>query len=199
MSLERGFCACGRRTVAGVDEVGRGSWAGPVVAAAVVLSSGAERLEGIRDSKTLTAPERERLFGHILASSRGVGIGWSSHHVIDRLGIAEANRAAMRRAVLNLPLAPDALLIDAVRLRDVPLPQVCLPKGESLSLSIAAASIVAKVVRDHWMVRCDLRYPVYGFARHKGYGTYAHRHALLLHGPCLLHRRSFRPISDLAA
>jgi ribonuclease HII len=170
-----------------------------VVAAAIVLPrSLPARLFEVRDSKRLSGPAREGLLDDILATALGIGIGWSSHHVIDRLGIAGANRIAMMRAIDNLAIAPDALLIDAVHLPCVGLPQICLPKGESYSLSIAAASVVAKVVRDRWMIKAARRFPAYGFERNKGYGTAEHRDVLLRHGPCALHRRSFRPVADFA-
>lgn len=186
--------------VAGIDEVGRGSWAGPVVAAAVILPLDSPlpgEFDTVRDSKCLTCRDRERLLAPILRSSVAVGLGWSSHHVIDQVGIAEANRRAMRRAIANLAVAPELLLIDAVRLPNVPLPQVCMPRGETWSLSIAAASIVAKVIRDRWMVHHAARFPPYRFERNKGYGTRDHRAALLEYGVCAVHRRSFRPIADL--
>ncbi len=200
LDIERAFWANGVDVVAGIDEVGRGSWAGPVVAAAVVLPAGAEispDLLDVRDSKRVSPRDRDRLLGYIVRSSLAVGLGWSSHHVIDRLGVAQANRLAMMRAVANLALPPHVLLIDAVRIPDLPLPQVCMPRGETWSLSIAAASIVAKVVRDRWMTRSASRFPAYGFERNKGYGTRQHREALLRHGACPLHRRTFRPITEL--
>jgi ribonuclease HII len=178
--------------------VGRGSWAGPVVAAAVILpvgdSSCLQALAEVRDSKLLSAHQRQRLALEIRRACVAVGVGWSSHHVIDQIGIASANRAAMLRALRRLPVQPDALLLDYVRLPESPLPQLCLVDGDALCLSIAAASIVAKVVRDRWMARCDARFPGYGFAEHKGYGTRSHREELERRGPCPLHRRSFRPI-----
>jgi ribonuclease HII len=201
-TLEDALARCGNRRIAGVDEVGRGSWAGPVVAAAVVLPLDPGRLAvlgGVRDSKLLTAQEREGLFPVILETAVAVGLGWASHHAIDGIGLVEANRQAMLRAIRHLGTPPDALLVDAVRLPDVPIPQVGLPKGERRSISIAAASIVAKVMRDRWMVGCDTRFPGYGFANHKGYGTLEHRVALHELGVCPAHRRSFRPIADLVA
>lgn len=200
LQLEQALSACGRRLVAGIDEVGRGSWVGPVVAAAVVLPGVLpSALSRVRDSKSLAEGARERLFDEILDASVAIGIGWSSHHLIDRLGIAAANRAAMMRAVANLPVAPDALLIDAVHLPGMALPQICLPKGEAHSFSIAAASIVAKVVRDRWMVATARRFPGYSFERNKGYGTGGHREALLRLGPTGVHRRSFHPVSDFTS
>lgn len=194
--LEEEFLRAGHKHVAGVDEVGRGSWAGPVVAAAVVLPLGDRdalaRLSTVRDSKQLSATERSECFELITHVALAVGIGWSSHHSIDRIGIAAANRRAMIRAVSGLALRPDALLVDYFRLPESDLPQVCIPKGDSRSLSIAAASIVAKTVRDRWISRCEARFSGYGFASHKGYGTSAHREAIHRLGMCSLHRLSFR-------
>lgn len=185
--------------IAGVDEVGRGSWAGPVVAAAVILPLQARgrlrHLSGLRDSKQLTAQRRQELFDVILRTCVAAGIGWCSHHVIDRAGIGPANLRAMQRAVNFLDTPADALLLDYFTLPDCPLPQTALVDGDARSLSIAAASVVAKVIRDRWMDRWDARYPVYGFARHKGYGTPAHREALCRHGPSPIHRRSYRPVA----
>lgn len=189
----------GHRTIAGVDEVGRGSWAGPVVAAAVVLPlhepSVLHALRHVRDSKQLTATERDRLAGEVRHVATAIGVGWASHRAVDDLGIAEANRLAMERAVVALGRQADALLIDYVRVPRLSVPQACIPRGDSESLSIAAASIIAKVFRDGWMLQLDPAFPQYGFARHKGYGTPEHRLALSEHGPCSVHRRSFRPVS----
>jgi ribonuclease HII len=201
LELEYALLLEGYRLIAGVDEVGRGSWAGPVVAAAVVLplgdSASLTMLEGLRDSKQLSAEERTEAAKAIRAAGASIGIGWSSHHVVDGRGIAAANRGAMVRAIAGLKERPDCLLIDFMRLPECPLPQVCIPKGDEQSLSVAAASIVAKVVRDRWMTRCEGRYPGYGFASHKGYGTEAHRTALARQGPSPIHRLSFRPLARL--
>jgi ribonuclease HII len=201
LELERLLRKRGHRLIAGVDEVGRGSWAGPLVAAAVILPpdcpSAIRALRGVRDSKQLTAAEREALFDVIFRRSLAVGIGWASHHFVDRAGISEANRRAMIRAVCALRITPQALVIDHLRLPDCPLPQLCISRGDSRSLSVAAASVVAKVFRDRWMTKCDTRFPGYRFAEHKGYGTHSHRAALTQHGPSPVHRRSFRPIALL--
>jgi ribonuclease HII len=195
LELESAALRDGYRVLAGVDEVGRGSWAGPVVAAAVVLPLDDrdlfERLDGVRDSKQLTPERREELAVAIRDCALAIGVGHASHHVIDRIGIAAANRLALLRAVRHLPLVPDALLIDYFRLPDCDLPQYCVPKGDARSLSIAAASIVAKVLRDRWMTRCDRLFGDYSFAAHKGYGTARHREALERLGLSRLHRRSF--------
>lgn len=202
LQLERALLAAGYRAIAGVDEVGRGSWAGPVVAAAVVLPLNRPRalwgLAGVRDSKQLSPLQREEAFGAILAATRAVGIGWATHRVIDRDGMAAANRRAMEQAVRHLMVAPDALLIDHFTLAGCPLAQIGVTRGDSRSLSIAAASIVAKVFRDRWMERCDARFPGYGFGRHKGYGTAGHRRAIDDLGPSPIHRLSFAPLVSRA-
>lgn len=196
--LEKALASKGYQLIAGVDEVGRGSWAGPIVAAAVILPldrPGLEQdLEGVRDSKQLTAQRREELLPLIAREAHAIGVGWCTRRQIDLGGIGAANRAAMTRAVSRLHCVPDALLIDHVRLQTLALPQWSYPRADRLSLSVAAASIVAKVVRDRWMVTCERRYPGYGFAAHKGYGTPSHREALELLGPSPIHRMSFRPL-----
>ncbi len=185
----------GHRQVTGVDEAGRGCWAGPVVAAAVVLPAGIEsaRLDGVDDSKRLTPLCREAMRSHIEQIAAGIGVGAVPAFLIDALGIMNATRLAMELAVFSLPVMPDALLIDAVRLPAVPLPQVPLIRGDGLSYSIAAASIIAKTARDQLMAGLEPT-PRYGFAKHKGYGTAAHRAALGRWGPCDQHRRSFQPL-----
>jgi ribonuclease HII len=196
--LELSLHAEGYRVIAGVDEVGRGSWAGPVVAGAVVLPHGSRNcLTALRDSKQLSAQERESLFGLLRAIGAAIGIGWASHHVVDRVGLTEANRRAMLRAIRGLREPPDVLLLDHFRLPACPIPQLALPQGDARVLSVAAASVVAKVVRDRWMECCDERFPGYGFARHKGYGTPDHQCALASLGPSHIHRQSFAPVADL--
>jgi ribonuclease HII len=191
--------AAGWWAIAGIDEAGRGAWAGPVVAAAVIFPPDAASLGvlvgRVDDSKRLTPGVRERLSGEIETCARAVGVGFGSQEEIDTLGIVAATRAAMMRAVARLAVQPDFLLIDFLTLPDLPQEQIGLPHGDALSLSIAAASIVAKVTRDRWMAGQDAGYPGYGFARHKGYGTPGHRAALERLGPSALHRRSFRPLS----
>jgi ribonuclease HII len=196
---ETRLAARGYSLVAGLDEAGRGCWAGPVVAAAVVLplqrlAAEPDLLAGVDDSKRLSPRVREVLVGRIAKVALGVGLGVVSPVLVDALGIVGATRLAMRQAVGRLELAPQALLIDALPLPAVPLPQRCLVRGDARSLSIAAASIVAKVHRDGLMVGWAARYPDYGFERHKGYGTPQHRQALMKHGSCPLHRRSFAPL-----
>lgn len=194
--------AGGLARVAGVDEAGRGCWAGPVVAAAVVLAPAAlqrpELLAGVDDSKQLSAAEREAALARITLLAEGVGVGVVPAFLIDAYGIVPATRLAMLAAILQLPCRPDALLIDALPLPELSLPQEALIKGDARCLSIAAASVVAKVARDRLMRTADLAHPGYGFAAHKGYGTAAHQRALRALGPCAIHRRTFQPLLDLA-
>ncbi len=183
----------GYRRVAGVDEAGRGPLAGPVVAAAVLLQNRC-RLPGLDDSKQLTETERERLYGEILARAVGIGVGSASEQEIDRLNIVEATRLAMSRAIAALEPYPDCLLIDALTLPGVCIPARPIIKGDALSVSIAAASIVAKVTRDRLMAAYHETYPQYNFLSHKGYCTEEHLLRLAEHGPCPIHRRSFEPV-----
>jgi len=198
MRHERELHLAGFRRVAGIDEVGRGCLAGPVVAAAVVLPE-RHRIRGIRDSKVLARSRREALYAQILDRAESVGVGVVEVEVIDRINILQATKLAMRQALGRLPESPDHLLIDALRLRDIELPQRPIIDGDAISASIAAASIVAKVTRDRICDEMDRRYPAYGFARNKGYGTRRHVDALLAEGPCEWHRRSFAPIRLLLA
>jgi len=184
----------GARLVCGIDEAGRGPWAGPVVAAAVVLDPG-DIPAGLDDSKKLTEAQREALMEPILRTAR-VGIGIAEAEQIDRDNILQATLWAMARA-LDAIGGADLALIDGNRAPLLPCPAKTIVKGDSRSLSIAAASIVAKVTRDRIMAGHDATYPLYGFARHKGYGTAFHRQALMRHGPTPLHRRSFAPIKAL--
>lgn len=183
----------GYRRVAGLDEAGRGPLAGPVVAAAVVLPRRCA-LEGLNDSKLVPEPDRERLFEAILDRALGVGIGLASEREIDTLNILEATKLAMSRAVQALAPLPDFLLIDALFLPSVSLPQRPVIKGDGLSMSIAAASIMAKVTRDRLMRDYHRRYPQYNFHSHKGYCTPEHLRLLQEYGPCEIHRRHFRPV-----
>jgi len=190
----------GYRLVAGLDEAGRGSWAGPVVAGAVVLPLGNDGLEqaldGVRDSKTLSPSKRERLYDVIQAEALAVGVGMVPPDHIDELGIVPATKEAMALAIarLNNEHPPDFLLVDFLRLAQLDYPQKSIVHGDALSLSIAAASIVAKVSRDRFMIELDGQYPAYGFARHKGYGTPQHRAALDRLGPSPIHRFSYAPV-----
>jgi ribonuclease HII len=185
----------GFQVIAGVDEVGRGALFGPVVAAAVILPARCAALAkaGLTDSKQLLREDRERLDRHIRKCALAVSIAAVDAETIDRVNIYQATRIAMLTAVDGLPLAPDHLLIDAMRV-DHPCAQTRLFYGDSLSLSIAAASVVAKVHRDALMRELDLLHPQYGLASHKGYATPEHRRALREHGPTPLHRRSFAPV-----
>lgn len=195
-SIEEKLLSSGKQLISGIDEVGRGPLAGPVVAAAVILDP--DRIpEGLNDSKKLSAKRREAVFSKILTSAH---VSWCAlpATVIDRINIRAAALKAMEISFTHLPVTSGHALIDG---KDVP-PGLSghadyLIKGDSRSVSIAAASIVAKVIRDRIMIRADSMYPEYGFARHKGYGSKLHRDAIAGHGPCPLHRRSFSPIRQM--
>lgn len=199
---ERGLWAGGARHVGGLDEAGAGPWAGPVTAACVVLEPGpVEALIGADDSKKLPAARREALFDAIRDHALAFAIADASPDEIDRINIRAAGLLAMRRAfdAVQAQLGHvDHLLIDARALDGLAVPQTAIVRGDSTSLSIAAASILAKVHRDRLMAEAALRWPVYGFERHKGYGTADHQAALAEHGPCPLHRRSFAPVRAAA-
>jgi ribonuclease HII len=188
----------GYRVVAGIDEVGLGPLAGPAVAAAVVLPIGA-RLPGLDDSKKLTAEQRQRLDRLIRRRALGFAIGEVSARGVDELGLTRARQAAMSGAVSGLPVPAEYLLVDAWDVPDLPLPQMCVVKGDATCASIMAASIVAKVHRDRLMIAYDSQYPGYGFAVHKGYATAAHRRALRELGPSPIHRMSWAPIRAVLA
>lgn len=195
---EEGYRRRGLARVAGLDEAGRGPLAGPVLAAAVILPPGWEESVPIIDSKKLSPRGRERAFACLAATEEiEVGVGRVEADEIDEINILRATRQAMAAALMALGSAPDALLIDGLKLPDISLPQSLLFHGEDESVSIAAASIIAKVTRDRIMVSLDRDYPGYGFARHKGYGTREHLEALKRLGPCPIHRRSFRPVREL--
>ena len=203
MLLRQGFSL-----VAGVDEVGRGPLAGPIVAAAVILpvpdipnhqNSPPSWLALVDDSKKLTPSQRRRANEQIQANCVAIGVGMASPEEIDSAGIAEANRWAMLRAVDNLPVQPSFLLIDFVSLPGCGMPFRSMAHGDSLCYSIAAASIVAKVTRDRLMEEADATYPGYEFSRHKGYGTAQHLGLLALRGPSPIHRRSFSPLRERVA
>lgn len=186
----------GYRRIAGLDEAGRGPLAGPVVAAAVILPSRC-RLAGVNDSKQVSESERTRLYEVIVARARGIGVGIATEQEIDRLNILEATRLAMCRALASLSPPADCLLIDAVTLSHLPISSRSIIKGDMLSVSIAAASIVAKVTRDRLMAAYHRTYPDYNFLSHKGYGTEEHLQRLVQHGPCAIHRRTFAPVAQL--
>ncbi|CAN5838294.1 ribonuclease HII [soil metagenome] len=198
MRNERELRLAGFRRVAGLDEVGRGCLAGPVVAAAVILPA-RHRIKGLRDSKMLPRARREELYAQIVDRADAIGVGCVEVELIDRVNIYQATKHAMHQALERLPLAADHLLIDALSLREIGLPQRSIVHGDAISASIAAASIVAKVTRDRICDEFDRRYPGYGFARNKGYGTRRHFDALVADGPCEWHRRSFAPIRQLLA
>jgi ribonuclease HII len=197
LSLEILLRDAGHLRIAGIDEAGRGPLAGPVAAAAVILPV-EFHLHGLNDSKKLSATKREALFDAITGSPN---IEWSiataSVEEIDTRNILRATHLAMRRAAEGLAAPPDHCLIDGLPVRDFPFPYRAVVKGDSLSLSIAAASILAKVSRDRIMQEIAYEFPHYGFAQHQGYGTTQHMEALRLHGPCRHHRRSFQPVAQL--
>lgn len=182
--------------IAGIDEAGRGPLAGPVVAAAVVFSKSI-KIEGLRDSKKVPEKEREILYSEVLRFSEDVGVGIVGHEEIDRLNILRATRLAMQYAVEDLSKPPDILVIDALSLPSIPIRQVSIIKGESISASIAAASIVAKFVRDKIMMEYHRQYPQYNFEKHKGYCTKEHLDMIRLYGPCPIHRKSFQRVMSL--
>ncbi|HEY53003.1 MAG TPA: ribonuclease HII [Caldilineae bacterium] len=194
-------CWLAGQTVAGLDEAGRGAWAGPVVAAAVILPPESDLLVAslaeVDDSKRLSPATRERLYGRIYETAAAVGVGVIPASEIDRIGILTATYAAMTMALAQLPTRPDHLLIDYIPRPLGAWPQQRIKRGESASLSIAAASIIAKVHRDRLMVEMEAQWPGYGFARHKGYGTAQHRAALDRLGPTPIHRRTWAPLLQL--
>ena len=191
--------AQGYQYIAGIDEAGRGSLAGPVVAAAVILPCHIDTpwLNQVRDSKQLSPTKREFLFHHIHEVAISIGIGIVPHKVIDAEGIIKATQLAMKLAIDQLSSPPEFLLIDYMRLPEVSLPQKGITNGDSLCFSIACASIMAKVSRDHLMRELDRTYPGYGLAQHKGYGTKGHLACLRRLGPSPIHRQSFKPVKDV--
>ncbi|MBI2854814.1 MAG: ribonuclease HII [Chloroflexi bacterium] len=193
---ERQLLAEGYRLIAGIDEVGRGSLAGPVAAAAVILPPGSDFSWSslVRDSKLLTPKQREDVSPLICRDALAVGLAMVSSEDIDKMGILEATRRAMHQAVAQLSPRPHFLLIDGMRVPQIDMPQKGIIGGDRLCLSIACASIVAKVARDHLMVTLDEKYPGYGLARHKGYGTVDHLECLHKLGPSPIHRQSFAPV-----
>ncbi|WP_299029148.1 ribonuclease HII [uncultured Thermanaerothrix sp.] len=200
--FERRLWAQGVRYVAGLDEAGRGAWAGPVTAGCVILPPDEKilsRLSGLRDSKQHTPTQRERWAERIRSLALAWGVGMASVDEIDRLGILAATRLAMVRALEAAAWPANYLLVDALHLPDLDLPQLALIKGDQRALSIAAAAVLAKTARDARMREYEAQYPGYGFARHKGYGVPAHRAALARLGPCPLHRRSFAPVRQVLA
>ena len=206
LQFEHTFWLRGLAHVAGIDEAGRGAWAGPVVAGAVILprvrrikawwlNDALRALEHARDSKLLSPAQRDALYEPIRAHALAAATGLATNDEIDALGIVPATRLAMQRALAALTLVPDALLIDALKLPEIRLPQKAIIHGDQLSLSIACASILAKVTRDRMMIALDAQLPGYSFAQHKGYGTTAHQAALKLLGVSFVHRVSFAPVA----
>ena len=191
--LEDGLAGCGYCRVAGVDEAGRGSLAGPVVAAAVIADCRCS-VPGVDDSKCLTAADRERLAAAIRATAVAWAVVAVAADVIDRINILEATRRAMCQAVAGLKPEPDCLVVDAVSLSGFRVPCLPLIRGDSVSYGIACASILAKVERDRMMTELDREYPAYGFALHKGYGVPEHLQALEAYGPCPVHRLTYKPV-----
>jgi ribonuclease HII len=188
---EKGFSI-----IAGIDEAGRGPLAGPVVAAAVILP-GDLRIEGLRDSKKVPEKERASLFMKILSFSLDIGIGIVDHEEIDRTNILKATKLAMQKAFNELSTKPDMIIIDALSLSSVSIKQISPIKADSKSASVAAASIVAKYTRDTIMLRYHVAYPEYNFRKHKGYSTEEHMNLIKLHGPCPIHRKTFRKVKDV--
>ncbi len=199
LEFERQLWTTGAGLVGGVDEAGRGALAGPVFAAVVALSPDPRieaRLSGVDDSKKLAAAARVRLAAQVRMQAAACGIGFATAVEIDRYGILPATRLAIHRALLEMDLLPDHLLVDYLALPDVPIPQTRLVKGDARALSIAAASILAKTARDAHMLELARQYPGYRWSRNMGYGTAAHREALAALGPCPEHRRSFAPLHE---
>lgn len=188
--FEREAYGSGCRFVAGIDEAGRGPLAGPVVAACVILPEGC-LIEGVNDSKQLSAAQREKLYDIIIEKAISFGVGIADEKCIDEINILNATKLAMKQAVQQMKPKPDMLLIDAVRLEDMDIAQKSIIKGDALSISIAAASIIAKVTRDRIIDEADGVYPLYGFRKHKGYGTAEHINAIKKYGLCPIHRISF--------
>ena len=188
--IENGVRSEGYEVICGVDEAGRGPLAGPVCAAAVILPMGLE-IPGLTDSKKLTDKKRRELFPVIKEQAVAYGIGLASHEEIDEMNILQATYLAMERAMAQLAVKPDIALIDGNRAKDFGLPVRTVVKGDSLSMNIAAASILAKVTRDDLMLELAQKYPEYGFEVHKGYGTKAHYEALRAHGASSIHRKTF--------
>jgi ribonuclease HII len=201
LQFESSLWLAGKTIVVGIDEAGRGAWAGPVTAAAVVLPHNQpdllNRLHGVRDSKLMTALQRDHWAEIIQESVTAYSIGWATCEEIDLLGILPSTRLAMQRAVDGLGLGVDHLLIDAVKLPAIPVGQTSLIKGDMRVLSIAAASVIAKTQRDRFMKLLEEEIPGYGFARHKGYGTRFHRESLAKLGISIQHRKSYAPVRAL--
>lgn len=189
-SFELAARDAGYRHVCGIDEAGRGPLSGPVVAAACVLEPGTE-IPGLNDSKKLTPKKRDLLYDLVIERATDFAIGFATPEEIDSINILNATMLAMRRAIAALKEPADYALVDGNCIRDYPIPARAIIKGDSLSMSVAAASILAKVTRDRLCLEDDRQYPMYGFAKHKGYGTAEHIAALRTYGPCPIHRKTF--------
>ena len=197
-AIERSLLEKGKKYIVGVDEVGRGPLAGPVVCAAVIMPLDKELLiEGVDDSKKLSEKKRETLALLIKERALAYTVYEVSEKIIDEINILEATKLGMKRAIESLSITPDVVLTDGNMTIDIPFEQHSVIGGDALSYSIGAASIIAKVTRDREMVELDRQYPQYGFARHKGYGTVEHLDALKKYGPSPVHRKSFRPVYEL--
>jgi len=197
-TFEQQACQSGYKIIAGIDEAGRGPLAGPVVSAAVILTYPFP-VEGITDSKKLTEKKRELLYRAIYKHAVDIGVGIVERETIDSINILQAARLSMKYAVEQLTQLPDFLLIDGIFTIDAQVDQKAIKKGDQKSISIAAASIIAKVTRDRLMAGYALKYPEYGFDRHKGYGTQKHRNAIQQYGICPIHRRSFKGVKEFVS
>lgn len=196
LKYEKALYKNGVKLIAGVDEVGRGPLVGPVVAAAVILPIN-YHLEGLNDSKKLTEKKRERLYDILMQEAIAIGIGEASAKEIDEINIYQASKLAMIRALKNLKIKPEHVLVDAMPLKEIDIPSTSIIHGDALSLSIAAASVIAKVTRDRMMIELDKKYPEYGFAQHKGYPTKKHLEVLQKYGVLDNYRFTYGPVRDL--
>lgn len=194
-SFELAARDAGYRHVCGIDEAGRGPLSGPVVAAACVLEPGTE-IPGLNDSKKLTPKKRDLLYDLVIERATDFAVGFATPEEVDSINILNATMLAMRRAIAALKVSADYALVDGNCIRDYPIPARAIIKGDSLSMSVAAASILAKVTRDRLCLEDDWQYPMYGFAKHKGYGTAEHIAALRTYGPCPIHRKTFLKFLD---
>ncbi len=194
-SFERACSEKGYTRIAGIDEAGRGALAGPVVAAAVILPYGCQ-IDNLKDSKQLTSKQRSSLFDEIYNLAVSVGIGYADNKIIEHINILQATLQAMKAAVKQLTPKPDFLLIDGNKLPEIDIPAEAIPKGDNLSISIAAASVIAKTTRDRLMIEYNQTYPSYGFQRHKGYPTVQHRQAIAKFGVSPIHRKTFKLLAN---
>ena len=202
LQKEMALLSQGYRFIAGLDEAGRGAWAGPVVAAVVILPLDridlSQALTGLNDSKKLSPDKRAQFFELLQTTALAAAVGLAPAAIVDELNVVGATRYAMQQALEELSLTPDYLLLDHLNLPAINLPQAAFPKADQISLTVAAASVIAKVTRDRLMIEYNQEHPGYAFDRHKGYGTQIHRAALATHGPCPLHRLSYDPIKTFS-